>query len=76
MKLISVLVTARAKKSRIVELAGPPSLKVYVAAPAVDGKANEGVVKLLADWFRVKKRDVRIVRGQRSRQKIIEIKGL
>ena len=46
-----------------------------LAAPAVDGRANEALVEFLADYFGVAKRSVRIVAGLRSRQKRVIIDG-
>ena len=49
------------------------SLKVYMTAPPVDGKANEALTKLLAGEFGVAASRVRIVRGERSKDKVVEI---
>jgi len=50
-------------------------LVVTVAAPAVDGKANEAVRRAVADAFGVRVRDVTVVSGERSRDKVLEIDG-
>ncbi len=44
-----------------------------VRAPAREGKANEALIALLADYFSVPKSSVRIIRGQTSRRKLVEI---
>ncbi|WP_392532423.1 DUF167 domain-containing protein [Nostoc sp. C117] len=49
------------------------SLTVYLKSPPVDGKANEELIKLLAEKFNVAKSDIRIKSGLSSRQKLIEI---
>ena len=51
------------------EVAGPhgDALKVRLAAPPVDGKANAALLAFLADAFGVPVRDVAIVRGETSR---------
>lgn len=72
MKRYQVKVITRAKRPRI-KATAPGSFKVFVSAPAVDGKANQAVIASLADWFGVKKRAVQIIRGLKSRDKIIEI---
>ena len=46
-----------------------------VAAPAVDGKANEAVRRAVADAFGVRIRDVALVSGERSRDKVLEVDG-
>lgn len=47
--------------------------KVYISAPAVDGKANQRLVEFLAGHFKVKKSAVTILRGKTSRLKVVEI---
>lgn len=53
--------------------AGGDALVVAVAAPAVEGKANDAVVRALAEAFGVRPRDVRIVSGARGRDKVVEM---
>ena len=53
--------------------AAEAALLVAVAAPAVEGKANEAVRRAVADAFGVRSRDVRIVSGERSRDKLVEL---
>jgi len=48
-------------------------LKVRLAAPAVDNKANEALVEFLAEYYGVPRRNVTIVSGVRSRQKRVVI---
>jgi uncharacterized protein len=49
------------------------SLTVHIKSPPVDGKANEELIKALADKFDVPKSYVRIKSGFSSRQKLVEI---
>src|SRR5690606_3255610 len=51
------------------------SLKVRLAAPANDGKANAELVRFLAERLGVPRRAVRITRGERSRSKAVEVTG-
>ena len=51
----------------------PPVLVVAVTAPAVDGRANDAVVRALADALGVRSRDVEIVRGHAARTKIVAV---
>ena len=48
-------------------------LKIRLAAPPVDGKANAELLRFLADAFGVPRRDVTLVRGDASREKIVRI---
>jgi len=50
-------------------------LQVRVKAPPVDGKANEALRKLIAKRAGVPKSQVTIVRGEKSRRKLIAIEG-
>jgi len=49
------------------------ALKIRLAAPPVDGKANAELLRYLADAFAVPLRNVSLVRGQTSRQKVVRI---
>lgn len=52
------------------------SLKVKVQNPPEDGKANKAILRLIAKHFQVPARQVKIVSGEKSHQKIIEVFGL
>jgi hypothetical protein len=71
----SVHVQPRASRSGIVGLHGN-ALKVRVTAPPVDGAANSELVKVLAEAFAVPRSSVRILAGESSRSKIVEVDGL
>ena len=55
---------------------GQPYLKARVAAPPVEGAANEALVAMIAKALKVGRRSVRIVAGDQSRLKILEIDGV
>ncbi|WP_413199453.1 DUF167 domain-containing protein [Nostoc piscinale] len=61
-------------KQQKVEEQADGSLTVYLKSPPIDGKANEELIKVLADKFDVPKSYVSIKSGLSSRQKLIEIK--
>ena len=52
------------------------AVKIRLAAPPVDGAANEALVIFLAKIFSVSRHDVRILAGESSRSKLIEIRGI
>ena len=54
----------------------PPRLVVAVQAPAVDGKANQAVIKQLAEAFNLRARDFTIVFGELGRDKRLLVEGV
>ncbi|MDP2807844.1 MAG: DUF167 domain-containing protein [bacterium] len=70
--LLNIKVVPNAKQEKMVK--EDQRYKVYLCAPAVDGKANQRLVEFLAGYFKVKKPAVTILRGQTSRLKVVEIK--
>ena len=70
--ILTVKVIPNAKKP-LVEKEEQNIYLVRVDAPAVGGKANKRLIELLAKHFGVKKSAVRIIKGEKSREKIIEI---
>jgi len=51
-------------------------LRLRVTAPAVEGAANLALLQLLADELGVARRDVRLVAGATSRQKLVVVEGV
>jgi uncharacterized protein len=73
--IFSVRVQPRASKDELGgEMGG--ALKVRLRAPAVEGRANEALVEFLAGLLKRPKSAVRILSGDRSRTKRIEIHGV
>ena len=74
--LIEIRVRPNSSRNKVGGVVGdPPRLVVAVQAPAVDGKANQAVLKELADAFNLRARDLTIVHGELSRDKRIIIEG-
>ena len=73
--IFSVRVQPRASKDEIAgEMGG--ALKVRLRAPAVEGRANEALVEFLAQLLKTPRSAVRILGGERSRKKRLEIRGV
>ncbi len=73
--IFPVRVQPRASKDGIAgEMSG--ALKVRLRAPAVEDRANEALVEFLAQLLKTPKSAVRILSGDRSRTKRIEIRGV
>jgi len=64
-----------AKKTEVAGLHGD-ALKIRLAAPPVDGKANEALIRFLADKVGCSKAAVGIVSGETSRSKRVRIRGV
>ncbi len=72
--VLEVLVQPRASRTRAVgEHDG--RLKVQLAAPPVDGEANDALVAFLAERLSVRRSDVTIVRGDTGRRKTVRVAG-
>ncbi|MEP7270668.1 MAG: DUF167 domain-containing protein [Acidobacteriota bacterium] len=71
----SVRVQPRASESHLVGVLDG-TLKVRLAAPPVDGAANEELVKLIAGLFGVAKSKVEIRAGATGRQKVVRVYGI
>lgn len=69
---IEVKVIARASKCEVVPL-NEHRFKVKLTRPALEGKANEQLIQVLADYFRVSKAAVSIVSGEKSSLKRLKI---
>jgi TIGR00251 family protein len=71
---ISVRVVPRASKTEVVG-EFDSALRVKLAAPPVDGAANDELVQILAKTFKVARGSVEIVRGSNSRSKQVKVAG-
>ena len=69
--LLDIRVIPKASRNLVKEEDG--RLKVYLTSPAQDGKANAQLIELLSKQLKVKKYQVRIIRGEKSRDKKVEI---
>jgi uncharacterized protein (TIGR00251 family) len=65
----------RAKRNAIVE-ERDGVLRVSVAAAPVDGRANAALCKLIAKRAGVARSSVSVARGERSREKVVQVEGV
>jgi len=63
-----------AKRSEIAGLHGD-RLKIRIAAPAMDGRANDALVAFVAAALGIPKRSVSVAAGERSREKLLAVSG-
>jgi len=72
---IKIKVEPRSSKTGIVGPYGN-ALKVKLTSPPVEGKANKELIEVLARELKVKKKDIEIVSGQSSKNKVVRINGI
>jgi uncharacterized protein (TIGR00251 family) len=72
---VDIAVKPRSSREGVGPIQGD-RLCVAVNAPPVDGKANEAVVRVLAQTFKVARSAVAIVRGETGRRKTVRITGI
>jgi uncharacterized protein len=73
--ILSVRVIPRARTTECTGVRNT-SLVVRVAAPPVEGAANEALIRFFADALRVPARSIQILSGDRGRQKRVAIAGV
>ncbi len=69
---ITIKVKTNAKRNAV-ETGQGGELRVLVAAPPQEGRANEAVIEVLAGHFKVPKSHVAIVGGFKSKNKVVRI---
>lgn len=72
---LELYVQPRASRTEVVGL-HDGRLKIRLAAPPVDGAANAELVSFVANRVGVAKSKVRVVAGEASRRKVIEVEGV
>lgn len=72
--MLTLHVQPGAKRTEFAGLHGD-ALKIRLAAPPVDGKANEALIKFVAETLKLPKSAVNLKSGQTSRRKVLEVSG-
>jgi len=72
--VIAVHVQPQARRTEVAGLHGD-SLKIRLAAPPLDNRANEALVAFVAERFGVARRDVTLLAGEKSREKRLEVRA-
>lgn len=63
-----------AKRSELAGLHGD-ALKIRLAAPPIEGRANDALLRFIAELFNVPLREVELLRGLQSRHKMVKVTG-
>jgi uncharacterized protein len=73
---LTVRVTPRARRTEIAGFLEDGILRIRIAAPPVEGKANAALVEFLAKVLSVRKNRIEVVAGDKSLDKIISVTDL
>lgn len=73
--LLKLHVTPRGSKNEITGWR-EDVLCVKITAPPVDGAANAAIIKFIADSLKIRKSQIELVSGEKSREKVVSISGL
>lgn len=69
-------VTVRVKTNQKTDLVTPKGNGVFeirVKAPAMEGRANAAVIKLLSQYFHIQKSRIKIIIGTKAKTKLVEL---
>ena len=72
---LAVWVTPGARRSELAGVSGG-RLRVRLAAPPVEGRANDALVRYLAELLGLRRDSVTLVAGARSRRKLVHLSGV
>jgi uncharacterized protein (TIGR00251 family) len=73
--ILRVIVQPKASQDRVVGFHGE-ALKVRVTAPPTGGKANQRLIKVLAERFNIGQSNIEIIHGHTSREKVLRIRNV
>jgi len=73
---LRIRVTPRARKNEISGILGDGTIKVRLTAPPVEGKANEALIRFLAEVLDVSTTKIEIIGGVTARDKLVSLIGL
>jgi len=69
---INIKIIPNAKKQNILKI--DDMYKIHLTSQAIEGKANKELIDLLSRKFKAKKSKIKIIKGEKSRNKVVEIK--
>ena len=71
---VQVRVIPKASKVKVCSF--NQGLKVYLNSPAAEGRANKELIEALSAHYNIKKYKISIIKGKKSRDKVVEIDGV
>ena len=69
----NIKVLPRSSQNKIIGKMSDGTLKIKLTAPPVDGEANKKLIELLSKEFKVAKSRIKIIKGLRGKNKVVEI---
>jgi uncharacterized protein (TIGR00251 family) len=73
---LAVRVKPRARKNRILEVLSDGTIKIHLTAPPVEGKANDALLKFLAEILDVPVSHLEILSGKGGRDKLVSVSDM
>lgn len=73
---LAIRVTPRASRNEIAEVLHDGTIRIRLAAPPVEGKANEALIDFLAEILNVPRSHIEIVAGHTGRDKLVSIQDM
>lgn len=73
---IEVKVEPRSSQKGLAGVMDNNVLKVKLTSPPVEGAANEQLIEVIAEQLKVKRAQVKVIRGHSSKRKVVEISGV
>ena len=73
---IEIKVEPRSSQKAIAGVMDNNVLKVKLTSPPVEGAANEQLIELLSEELKIKKTEIKVIRGHASKRKVVEISGV
>jgi uncharacterized protein (TIGR00251 family) len=73
--IVDIFVAPKSSKNKI-SIDSSNTIKIYLTAPPVDGKANAALISLLSKTLKIPKSSILLLHGESSKKKRISISGL
>ncbi|MBI5846644.1 MAG: DUF167 domain-containing protein [Nitrospirae bacterium] len=73
---IEIKVEPRSSQKGIAGVMDNNVLKVKLTSPPVEGAANEQLIEVLAEGLKLKKSQIKVIRGHTSKRKVVQISGV
>jgi uncharacterized protein (TIGR00251 family) len=73
---LALRVIPRARKNEVASILEDGTIKIRLAAPPVEGKANQSLIRFLAELLEVAPNRIELVAGASGRNKLVVISGM